>query len=129
LNKYCAFFLLCLCSFFISGFSNPFADIAQENIQDGNKLYNEKKYDEALGKYTEALRSNSDLPILHYNIGNTLYQQKKYMESIAEYQKMLGSEKLGSRSKAHYNMGNAYYRLNKLQESESHYKKALETGR
>src|SRR5207249_1802976 len=52
--------------------SPAWADPAASKNNEGNRLYNQKRYDDALKKYTDAQVSRPDAIELHYNIGNVL---------------------------------------------------------
>ena len=45
---------------------------AREHIREGNKLYNQLKFDEAEILYKKALSKNPDYPNAQYNLGNTI---------------------------------------------------------
>ncbi len=51
-------------------------------IQQGNALYNNSKYDEALKAYDEAIRLDPKLAIAYSNKGGAFFGQGKYNEAI-----------------------------------------------
>ncbi|MCM8819237.1 MAG: hypothetical protein NC925_00370 [Candidatus Omnitrophica bacterium] len=119
--------------------SLSFADSVKKEINLANKLYQEKKYDEALQKYNEAALKLPDLDILNFNIGATLYKRNAYNEAISYFTKSLASENKNLEADALYNIGNCNYRLGKsientnletsikyLQEALSYYKQAIQ---
>jgi len=101
------------------------AESPRKKTKEANKLYQEKKYDQALTKYQDALLSDPENERLQFNVGNTFYQKKKFEEALKEYQKVIGTEELPLESQTYYNIGNALYRLNKLPESILAYQQAL----
>ncbi len=103
-----------------------FAGGKRKKVVEGNKLYTEKKYDEALNKYRDALLDDPESPEIHYNIGNVYYHKKKYQEALKEYNKVLSSKDPELQFKSYYNIGNVLYRMGKLPESILSYKKALQ---
>lgn len=101
------------------------AESQRKKTQEANELYQEKKYDQALTKYQDALLSDPENKRLQFNVGNTLYQKKKYEEALKEYQNVIGTEELPLEGQTYYNIGNALYRMNKLPESILAYQQAL----
>ena len=61
------------------------ADQAASKNNEGNQLYEQKKYDEALKMYVDAQASRPGAPELHYNIGNVLFRKKEFDKAIEEY--------------------------------------------
>lgn len=98
----------------------------RSKVEEGNVLYKQEKYEQALARYQDALLDEPLNEAALFNRGNALYKLKKYDESIESYQKVVGSKDLLLSSKALYNIGNVYFQQNKLQESIQSYKKALE---
>lgn len=96
-----------------------------KRVKEGNELYSDKQYDQALNKYQDALLSDPDNNRIQYNVGNTLYWKKKFKEALQEYQKVVGTEELPLEAQAYFNMGNTLYRLGKLPESILAYQQAL----
>jgi len=79
-------------------------------VKDGNRLFEESRYDQALAKYTDAQLDDPDNPGLHYNIGSVLYKQKKYDKAIESFRKVAETgEDNNLISKAWYNMGNSFF--------------------
>lgn len=59
----------------------------------GNAIYMQNRYDEAIKRYLDAENSASsdqDKADIYYNLGNAYYQNKNYKESIDAYKKSLG---------------------------------------
>ena len=82
------------------------ADAAARN-NEGNKLYGQKRYDEALKMYTDAQAAAPGAPALHYNIGNVLFRKGEYEKAIEEYLRAQ-SKSGGNLSEASvFNRGNA----------------------
>src|SRR2546430_15435071 len=50
--------------------------------RDASRLYAAGKFDDAAGKYNEALVDQPDSPVLHFNLGDTLYRQGKFPEAV-----------------------------------------------
>jgi len=96
-----------------------------KRVKEGNELYSEKQYDQALNKYQDALLSDPENNRIQYNVANTLYWKKKFAEALQEYQKVVGTEELPLEAQTYFNMGNTLYRLGKLPESILAYQQAL----
>jgi len=95
-------------------------------LKQGNRSYNQKKYDEAEKSYNEALDKEPDSYSANFNKGDALFKQRKYKEAAGYFDRASGLEK--DRSKAeqgYYNLGNSYLKQNELEESINAYKKAL----
>ncbi len=110
----------------------------RKSVKDGNKLYQEDKFDQALEKYREALEKDPDSDIINFDFGAALYKKKNYDESIGHFQKSLLTENEKIKEKTHYNLGNALYKsgiekegkeiqaaVNSLKQSITEYEKAL----
>jgi len=106
--------------------SLSFGQSARKKVNEGNKLYYEEKYGDAINKYQDALLSSPESPEVHFNIGNSQYKIKKYDESLKEYEKLLAVPDTRFQSKVHYNIGNTLFRSGKIAESILSYKKVLE---
>jgi tetratricopeptide (TPR) repeat protein len=80
-------------------------DIAAE-LEQGNSLFDEKKYPEAMKKFEATLAKNPDLFIVNKNIGNCYFAMEKYEEAVASYEKII--EKQPDSYEAMILIGNAY---------------------
>ena len=104
------------------GFVQP----ERQKIIQGNRLYEEERYDEALNKYIDAQTQAPNSPVIKFNMGNAQYKKNKYEEALQEYESTLTADDVLLQSQTYYNMGNSLYRMGKLPESILMYKKALE---
>jgi Ca-activated chloride channel homolog len=102
------------------------AQSARGTIVQGNKLYAEQKYDEALTKYRDAEVQAPESPIIKFNISAAEYKKKNYEEALKQNQAALNQEQTLDQAKAYYNMGNTLFRMNKWPESVLAYKRSLE---
>lgn len=103
-----------------------FAQPGRKQLLEGNKLYEQEKYDEALVQYQDALVQSPNNPYAYFDIGNAHYRKNKFEDALKAYEKATTFEDPILRAQAYYNMGNALYRLGKLPEAILAYKKALE---
>jgi Ca-activated chloride channel homolog len=122
-----------LIGLFLMFFSQSgFADNLSSQNAKGNKLYDSKKYEEALKVYRDAQIEEPESPELHYNIGTTLFRKKGYEEAIKELEKTLTAKDPQLQQKAYYNMGDCQYRLGEemvaqgKQEGGQHWQQAIE---
>ncbi len=93
---------------------------AREDIREGNKLYNQLKFEEAEILYKKALTKNPDYPKATYNLGNTIYQQDRNKEAVNQFElvEKIFDKKI-SKAEAYHNMGNAFMK-------EKQYDRAVE---
>ncbi len=56
-----------------------------ELLDEGNKLFDEKKYDEAITSYMKFLEKNPSAFQVHYNVGNCYKELGQYDKAIEEY--------------------------------------------
>jgi Ca-activated chloride channel family protein len=98
--------------------------VASSNRQ-GNKLYNQGQYDQALSAYQKAQVEQPDLAELYYNIGNTLHRKEDYQGAAAETLQGLSKADPDLRARAYYNLGNSFYRQGQFAEAIAAYKEAL----
>lgn len=108
-------------------------------ISEGNKLYNDGKYRQALLKFQEAMKVNPSSATARYNLGlsqirlgsnpsdttqaakNMLENGVKNMQQIAQ----MGREKPMLASRANYNLGNVAFNSEDYSNALSLYKEAL----
>ncbi|MGH9369015.1 MAG: tetratricopeptide repeat protein [Thermoanaerobaculia bacterium] len=93
--------------------------------REGNRLYGEKKFDEALDRYTRAQGSSTELAPLRYNVGNVFYRQGRFTEAEAEYRGVAGAAKGTLAATAAYNLGNALFNLQKYDQAAEAFKQAI----
>jgi tetratricopeptide (TPR) repeat protein len=98
--------------------------VASSNRQ-GNRLYNQGQYDEALSAYQKAQVEQPDLAELDYNVGNTFHRKEDYQDAVAETLQGLSKADPDLRARAYYNLGNSFYRQGQFVEAIAAYKEAL----
>lgn len=111
----------------LSIFSVSAQKAVRKNIKQGNRSYNEQKYEQAATKYEEALKINPSALEPNYNLGNTFYKQNKWDESIAQQNHYLELEKESPEkvSSSWHNIGNAFLHKKDLAKTMEAYKMAL----
>ena len=99
--------------------------VAKKNLE-GNRLFDEGRFEAALEHYREAQLEDAESKQLHFNAGDALYKQGRHDEAIQEFEHALDDPDASFSSKSLYNLGNVLFRKNQLQEAVGAYKKALE---
>ncbi len=94
-----------------------YAVSANKSVKQGNRLYHEGKFDEALKYYNEAKVDMPDSDVVNFDIGTALYQKQDYKKAIDAFNKALLSDNPEIEEKAAYNIGNSKYRLGKLKKN------------
>jgi len=79
---------------------------AQQANDRGLQLYREKRYDEAVAQFTEALKLRPDFAQAANNLGFVYYRQQRYAEAARWLENTLKIDP--SRAVAHLNLGDAY---------------------
>jgi Ca-activated chloride channel family protein len=94
-------------------------------IREGNKLYEQQKYDEAEIQYMKA-NEKKESHIADFNIADALYKQGKFKEAAERFEELsaadLIEEKLAS---VYHNLGNSYLQSKEFEKSIDAYKNAL----
>lgn len=98
----------------------------KKQVKEGNRLYQEKKYNEAATAYQEALIKNPSYTPGIFNLGNALLKQQQYdaarqaMENAAAQ-----TNDPTLQSGARYNVGNSFMEEKKWEQAIEAYKKTL----
>ena len=79
---------------FIFGFafiynSNAQADSLYSLIEQGNKAYTESKFELAIEKYEQVIKSGYSATELYYNLANAYYRMADYKSAILNYERAL----------------------------------------
>jgi tetratricopeptide (TPR) repeat protein len=102
-------------------------------FEEGNQLFEEEKYAEAVAKFEEFLELNPAIIQVKLNIGNCYRQMEEYDKAIAAYQLLLDSvmEEKGSyegdeaTSRALSSMGETYMLQGDLEKASEYLQKAM----
>jgi Ca-activated chloride channel family protein len=95
-----------LLGFMSVGWLDPHA-VARE----GNRLYDQGKFDEAAERYNQALVDEPDSGRLHFNLGDARYKSGKYDEALGSFAKVPPADDQPTReARLAYNVGNTKYR-------------------
>ncbi|HRU40317.1 MAG TPA: tetratricopeptide repeat protein, partial [Candidatus Goldiibacteriota bacterium] len=73
----------------LTGFLSAFSALAfaSSDFNEGNKLYLNGKYNEALGQYQNFLKNEPDRYEGYFNAGNALFRQEQYDQALGMYKK------------------------------------------
>lgn len=77
---------------------------------EGNKLYTEEQWADALAQYTAANEIDPENPVLHYNLGNALYRINDLEQAVTHYTAAAASEDQELARRARFNLGNTWFR-------------------
>jgi len=91
----------------------------------GNRLYADKQYDQALLAYQAAQAELPEQPELHYNAGNALHRLGDFSRAISETLRIRPDAPADLRQRAAYNLGNSLYRADQFAAAVEAYKEAL----
>ena len=112
-----------------AAFPSPLAgQRARTQVEEGNRLYEEGRFEEAHQKYLEALLEDPESPLIRFNDGAALFRNQDFQRAMERFQEALESPDPALQSSAWYNLGNALYRQQQLEESLEAYKRALRTN-
>lgn len=98
---------------------------ARSKNEEGNHLYRQRKYDEALKRYTEAQIEAPDAPQLHYNLGNVLFRKGDVEKARDEYRRALAAADPALDPRAVYNLGNTFFSQEQFKEAIAAYQRTL----
>jgi Ca-activated chloride channel homolog len=78
------------------------------DLEKGNRLYREGKYEDAVAAYQRVVESGKASPQVHYNLGTALLALGRYDEADAHFQSALQGVDPELRERAFYNLGNRF---------------------
>ena len=110
----------------LAGLLAPFGGTAHRKAEEGNRLYADGSFDDALRAYTEAQVAAPDSPELHYDIGNVLYRKGDFKGAAEAFTRALLSAPETLVPDAAYNLGNALYQEEQYEDAAKAYRRALE---
>ena len=106
--------------------SVAFSQNTNQVINEGNDLYKQKKYSEAIGVYKKVIEKKPGNVTAQYNLGNAQYKNKNNEEAIKAYEQAIAFSKDNKeKGEAFYNKGVILQNDKKLPECIEAYKQAL----
>lgn len=103
-------------------------DPYRDAVEEGNKKYFEKKFDQARKHYDDAANyapGEREKKKLRFNHGNARYMQGDFDGAASEFREALKSEDKDVQKKALFNMGNAFLKKGEVEKAISAYMSAL----
>jgi len=97
----------------------------RREVEAGNRLYDEGRYQEAHARYLEALEKVPGLPLVRFNEGNALYQSQEFQRAMEAFLEAAEGADPEWQSQAWYNLGNALLRQQQAGPAAEAYKQAL----
>ncbi|MCD9085179.1 tetratricopeptide repeat protein [Stenotrophomonas sp. SY1] len=97
---------------------------AQQANDRGLQLYREKRYEEAVAQFTEALKLRPDFAQAANNLGFVYYRQQRYSEAARWLENTLKIDP--SRAVAYLNLGDAYFNAGDTAKAKQAYSTYLE---
>jgi tetratricopeptide (TPR) repeat protein len=110
----------------LAAISLPIGGTPHRKAEEGNRLYDEKAYEEALRAYTEGQVAAPEAPEFHYDIGNVLYRQGKFDAAGEAFNRALLSAPPSLAPLASYNLGNALFRQERYEDAVKAFRRTLE---
>jgi tetratricopeptide (TPR) repeat protein len=95
------------------------------NLEEGNKLLQDGKAEDALKAYDRALTTMPEEPVVHFDRGAALHALGKFPEAQKEFQRATEGHDPQLKADAYYNMGNALFQQQKYKEALEAYKRTL----
>ena len=102
-----------------------FLDPAADRNRQGNRLFHEGKFDDALEYYRKAQVERPDAPELRFNAGDAYFKKNAFKDALQEFGHALKSRDPSLLARAYYNMGNVHVRQQNLQQAVEAYKRSL----
>ena len=110
------------------------SDSSKEMLLQGNALFEQKKFAEAMALYQAFSDKYPSLYKVRLNVANCLMELQEYDKAIAEYQKVLDGlngeapDKKDNKlmAQVYAGIGDAYLRQNKFKEAEQFFKKSID---
>ena len=99
------------------------SDAAAALNDEGMRLYKEKRYPDAAGKFVEAAKLQSGSALFANNAGFAYFRMAKYEDAVQWFQQAISLDP--KRGVAYLNLGDAYWALQKKPEAKAAYEKFL----
>jgi tetratricopeptide (TPR) repeat protein len=116
--------LLLIAAIIVSPGSAAASSLASRN-REGNRLFEQGKYQEAEKAYLEAQGEEPNTPELLYNLGNARLKQKKHKEAVQLLREAVSKGSRGLQANSWYNVGNALFEIGDFKNSADAYVQAL----
>ncbi len=94
-------------------------------VNEGNKLFDQEQYDQALSNYKEALEKQTPEDIIRYNLGNVYYRKDNYDLAEQELESAIESDDPEMQVRGYFNRGNARFKQQQFDKSIEDYIEVL----
>jgi tetratricopeptide (TPR) repeat protein len=105
-------------------------DAAVGQLEQGNNLFNERKYQEALAVFNQFTVDNPTIYQIYLNIGDCYREMQDYKTAIQNYETSIEKAKANTdaviQAKGIASIGEVYLRQNDFKTSQEYFKKSLE---
>jgi Ca-activated chloride channel family protein len=115
----------CLLAALAFAFTPAAAASARAMVEEGNRLFEEGRLDEALRQYTQAQVEDPEAPEIHLNIGNVLYRQGEFEKAKEAYRRAFQAQNRALAESARYNSGTASLSAGELESAVEDFREAL----
>lgn len=99
-------------------------------LDQGNTLFGDRKYTEALTLYNQFAAENPTLYQIHFNIGDCYREMRENEKAMAQYQLGLDKAKENSdlvlQSKAYASMGEVFLRLQEFEKAQKYFVQSID---
>jgi tetratricopeptide (TPR) repeat protein len=99
-------------------------------LEQGNNLFNERKYTEALAVFNQFAVDNPTIYHIYLNIGDCYREMQDYQNAVLQYQTAIDKALVAAdaviQAKGQASIGETYLRQNDLKTSQEYFKKSLE---
>ena len=103
-----------------------FGQSGKKYVREGNRNFEEKKYEESEVSYRKAINKEADLFDANFNLGDALYKQEKFDEAATKFDGLTNRvESNKELAKACHNLGNSLLKSQKIEQSIAAYKSSL----
>ncbi len=99
-------------------------DSLHSQVVEGNRLFSEGKFSDAIESYGQALVDHPDSPLLNFNMGTAHYKAGKYTQALSSFSRVQASPEDSDKdaertARTAYNMGNSQYKLGAQAEEQN----------
>ncbi|MBN2400378.1 MAG: tetratricopeptide repeat protein [Candidatus Aminicenantes bacterium] len=105
-------------------------DEAVSQLEQGNALFNERKYQEALAVFNQFSVDNPNIYHIYLNIGDSYREMQDYKNAILQYETAIEKAKVADdtviQAKAQASIGETFLRQNDLKSAQEYFKKSLD---
>ncbi len=106
-------------------FSEIRAESARSLVEEGNRLYGQGRFDEALRLYDKALEAAPGEPAILYNKGNALYRRGEFDKAYDAYRQAFSAGDRTLAQGARFNAGNSHFARENWEDAIRNYHEAL----